>query len=201
MKLKRTLLVTVSFCTLVVAGVSACVAQPVYNPDNLANAQFSLVSNICQTVMGLSPSEALSGGYWMGNERLDYWTSKYRGCIVSLSDSLRSADDGALTRQADADCRAKGFASGSSDLALCVLRSVNTDPRSAAPARASTASAPASEQLPAASVSYTYASPHENARREQTACAALGLEPTDEAFKSCVKGLSDTFYAIDHPIL
>jgi hypothetical protein len=37
-------------------------------------------------------------------------------------------------------------------------------------------------------------------RREQVACAALGLEPTDGAFKSCVKGLSDTFYAIDHPI-
>jgi hypothetical protein len=51
-----------------------------------------------------------------------------------------------------------------------------------------------------ASGSFLYASPHENARREQVACAALGFEPSQGAFKSCVKGLSDTFYAIDHPI-
>jgi hypothetical protein len=200
MKIKHTLLAALSFGALVVASISACAAEPIYNPDSLGSDQFARVSNICQTVMGLSPSEALSGGYWMGNDRLDYWTSKYRGCIVSLSDSLQSAVDDEVTQQADARCRAKGFETGSSDLALCVLRSVNSRP-DPAPTRTAAASAtPVSEKMPAASGSYTYASPHENARREQAACAALGFEPSHAAFKSCVKGLSDTFRAIDHPI-
>jgi len=200
MRIKHTLLTALSFGALVVAGISACAAESIYNPDNLGNNQFARVSNICQTVMGLSPSEALSGGYWMGNDRLDYWTSKYRGCIVSLSDSLQKAVDTEITQRAAANCRAKGFASGSPDLALCVLRSVNSRSEPVATQTSSAAAMPVSEQLPAASRSYTYASPHENARREQVACAALGFEPAHEAFKSCVKGLDDTFYAIDHPI-
>jgi hypothetical protein len=137
----------------------------------------------------------------MGDDRLDYWTSTYRGCIVSLSDSLQNVMDDQVTQQADADCRAEGFKTGSPNLALCVLRSVNSRPN---PPPAQSGAVPeitVSADLPAASGSYTYASPHEEARREQTACAALGFEPSRGAFKTCVKGLSDTFYAIDHPIL
>jgi hypothetical protein len=200
MKIKHTLLAALSFGALVVAGISACAAESIYNPDELGNDQYARVSNICQTVMGLSPSEALSGGYWMGNDRLDYWTSKYRGCIVSLSDSLQNAADTETTQRADANCRAKGFDSGSADLALCVLRSVNSRPEPAATQPSGAAAMPVSEKLPVASGSYTYASPHEGVRRERAACAALGFEPGHEAFKSCVKGLDDTFYAIDHPI-
>jgi len=197
MKIKHPLCAAVACCAVAIASISACAAEQIYNPDNLGNGQFARVSNICQSVMGLSPSEALSGGYWMGNDRLDYWTSKYRGCIVSLSDSLTSAMDNEVTQQADADCRAKGYGTGSPDLALCVLRSVNSSP-SRPPTTA--VAVPVSERPPAASGSYTYASPHENARREQVACAALGFEPSRGSFKSCVKGLDDTFYAIDHPI-
>ncbi len=185
-------------CAFAIASISACAAEQIYNPDNLSSEQFARVPNICQNVMGLSPKEALSGGYWMGKDRLDYWTSKYRGCIVSLSDSLQSAMDEQVIQQADAGCRGKGFETGSPDLALCVLRSVTGRPGSP-PAQTPTAT-PVSETLPRASGSSTYASPHETGRREQVACAALGFEPAHAAFKSCVKGLSDTFYAIDHPI-
>jgi hypothetical protein len=200
MKVKHHLFAALSFGAVISAAVSACAAQSIYNPDNLGNGQFSRVANICQTVMGLSPAEPLSGGSWMGNDRLDYWTSKYRGCIVSLSDSLQQATDTEVTQQADADCRAKGFTSGSPDLALCVLRSVNSQKAPSPSATTAATAMPVGEKLPTASGSYNYASPHENARREQVACAALGLEPAQGAFKSCVKDLSDTFYAIDHPI-
>jgi hypothetical protein len=200
MKFKHSLLAALSLGALVVAGISACAAESIYNPDNLGTDEFAQVSNVCQTVMGLSPSEALSGGYWMGNDRLDYWTSKYRGCIVSLSDSLQSRLDTQTAQRADANCRAKGFDTGSPDLALCVLRSINSRPEPAATQAASASAMPVSEKMPTAGGSYTYASPHENARREQAACAALGFEPAHGAFQSCVKGLSDTFYAIDHPI-
>jgi hypothetical protein len=200
MNIREPLCAVIGFCTLIISGITACAAEQIYNPDNLGGDQFAHVSDVCQNVMGLSPSEALSGGYWMGNDRLDYWTSKYRGCIVSLSDSLQNAGDNAVTQQADVDCRSKGYANGSPDLALCVLRSVNSHPNPAPAQSAAGASLPVSEKPPTASGSYTYASPHENVRREHVACAALGFEPGHGAFKSCVKGLDDTFYAIDHPI-
>jgi len=200
MKFKHNLLALLSCGTLVVAGISACAAESIYNPDNLGNTEFARVSNICQSVMGLSPNEALSGGYWMGNDRLDYWTSKYRGCVVSLSDSLQSSHDTQIAQQADTNCRARGYDSDSPDLALCVLRSINNPTEPRAEPTSAAALTPVSEKMPAAGGSYTYASPHENARREQAACAALGFEPAHGAFNACVKSLSDTFYAIDHPI-
>ena len=199
MTIKHPLLLTIASCVIVLSSLAACAAEPAYNPDNLGTGQYGRVANICRNVMGLSPDERLEGGYWMGNDRLDYWTSHYRGCIVSLSDSLQRAIDTQTTQQADADCRAKGYQPGSPDLALCVLRSVNSHPNPA-PAQASAVATPVSETLPTASRSFLYASPHENARREEVACAALGFEPSHGAFKSCVKGLTDTFYALDHPI-
>ena len=200
MIIKHPVLTLLASCVIVLSSLAACAAEPTYNPDNLPAGQFTRVADICQNVMGLSPNERLEGGYWMGNDRLDYWTSHYRGCIVSLSDSLQNAMDDEATRQADADCRAKGYQPGSPDLALCVLHSVNSHSKPA-PAQATSGQVSlVSEQLPTASGSFLYASPHENARREEVACAALGLEPSHGAFKSCVKGLNDTFYSIDHPI-
>jgi len=184
-----------------VAAVSACAVETPFNPDNLAADQLARVSGICQTVMGLSPDEPLDGGYWMNNGRLDYYTSHYRGCIVSLSDSLQNVMDAQMTQEADADCRAKGLEPGSPDLALCVLNSVNShSPSAARQATIALSATPVSQNLPPASGSFYNASPGETARREQVACAALGFSPSHSAFNSCVKGLSDTFYTIDHPI-
>lgn len=195
---KRLLLATAS-CVMLGANMAACAAAPTYNPDHLQAAQFERVSDICQNVIGLSPKEPLRGGYWLGEPRLDFDTSHYRVCIISLSDSLQSAGDMQLTQQADADCRAKGLASGSSDLALCVLQYVDDRP---APGGAMQASAaPVSRvALPQASSSYYYASPHEYVRREQVACAALGLEPSQSPFETCVKNINQALYAIDNPI-
>jgi hypothetical protein len=48
--------------------------------------------------------------------------------------------------------------------------------------------------------SLLYASPHETLRREQLACAQLGLEPPGDLFTSCVNALETTFFAIDNPL-
>ena len=183
-------------CTAILASAVACATTASeFNPDSLAAAQLVQVTNVCQTVLGLSPKERLTGGEWSARgDRLDYWTSHYRGCVTSLSDSLLGISDSHANRQADSDCRARGYASGSPDLGLCVLDSkdrlrgmqtVNT-----------TATLP----LPAASGSFFYARPGETRRREQIACAALGLEPDGTDFSGCVKRLDDTFFAIDNPI-
>jgi len=149
------LLVTAAFCAMASWSMASYAATPPYNPDGLGAAQFARVADICQTVMGLHPSEPLSGGVWRHNDRLDYWTSHYRGCVISLSDSLQRASDVQVAQQADADCRAKGFKSDSPDLALCVLRTVNSHPDPAT-TRASTAAAtPVSQTLAPAGSFFT----------------------------------------------
>jgi hypothetical protein len=199
------------------ASMIGCAASPDYNPDTLGSGAFTRVAGICQNIMGLSPTERLTGGNWLGNDKLDYWTSHYRGCIASLSDSLQNARDTAVVQQAEEQCRAKGLQPGSPDLALCVLQTANAHPEpigspaAAAgqtsvgaggadrPIGAGVPSGAGSEKLTAVG-SYYFASPHETARREQFACAALGLSPAQPDFKTCVQQLSATFYAIDHPI-
>ena len=194
------LFLTVAFCVVAGLNVASCVAEQPYNPDNLGTDQLARVSQVCQTVMGLSPDEALTSGYWMGNDRLDHDTSHYRGCVLSLSDSLRGVVDAQVTQQADENCRAKGFKPGSPELALCVLQSVNSHP-DPAPAQSPVATAtPISALVTPSKGSFFTVSPHETVRREQAACAALGLSPAEGAFKGCVRQLDSTFYAIDHPI-
>jgi hypothetical protein len=186
---------------IAVLGISACAAaSPAFNPDELQEAQLSRVAEVCQTVMGLSPSERLVGGQWLGDSRLDYWTSRYRGCVTSLSDSVQVVGDMQAKQQADLACRAKGYAEGTPDLALCVLQAArqsqsvqSATPRGAGAQGGSTA-------LPTAGGSLFYASAHERRQREELACAAVGIEPTGDAFKACVNDLQKTFHAIDTPI-
>jgi hypothetical protein len=183
-------------CAAVVASAGACAVTPsVFNPDSLADAQLTRVANVCQTVMGLSPKERLIGGEWRsGGERLDYWTSHYRGCVTSLSDSVVRISEVQANWQADSDCRARGYASGSSDLALCVQSSKGRP-------RATQIANPATTlPLPVASGSFFYARAAESRKREENACAAIGLLPGGADFSSCVKSLNDTFFAMDNPI-
>jgi hypothetical protein len=186
-------------CAMAGASMVGCATPPAYNPDQLGAGALARVAGICQNVMGLSPTERPTGGNWLGNDKLDYWTSHYRGCVLSLSDSLQNVRDTEVVRQAEERCRAKGLLSGSPDLALCVLQTANAHPEPNESQSASAGQTPVSQNLTAAG-SYYFASPHETARREQVACAALGLSPADAQFKSCVQQLSATFYSIDHPI-
>jgi hypothetical protein len=145
-------------CIVPGAGIAAQGGTALFNPSNLNPSQLERVSRVCETVLGLSRREPLEGGYRMGSDRLDYWTSHYRGCIVSLSDSVQGS---AAARQ---------------------------PPTTAV------------EELPAASGSFTYASPHEAARREELACRSLGVALSHDEFNSCVSDLSQTMYSVDHPI-
>jgi hypothetical protein len=191
-------MLTAASAAVAVLSISACAAAtPAFNPDGLQEAQLSRVADVCQNVMGLSPAERLVGGEWLGDSRLDYWTSRYRGCVISLSDSVQTDANAHANEQADRDCRAKGYASGSPDLALCVLQSAR-QAQSAAVAQPTAQHG--SEPLPTASGSLFYATAHERQRREELACAAVGIEPTGDAFKACVGDLQRTFHAIDTPI-
>jgi hypothetical protein len=190
----------VASTAIAVLSISACAAAtPAFNPDGLQEPQLSRVAQVCQNVMGLSPAERLIGGNWLGDSRLDYWTSRYRGCMTSLSDSVRGVGDVQAKQQADHACRAKGYADGSPDLALCVLRST-AQTQDTEGAQHTPVSQQSAEALPTANGSLFYASAHERRQREQLACAAVGIEPTGDAFNACVNDLQNTFHAIDTPI-
>src|SRR5579871_4326352 len=178
--------VLIGVASSVMAGASmvSCAAPSAYNPDNLGSTSLTRVEGVCQNVLGLSPTERPTGGNWLGNDRLDYWTSHYRGCVLSLSDSLGGADHVRMVQRAEEACKAKGLPAGSSELALCVLQGSNSRPVATQVQTAAAVKASVSE--PAAQ-SYYRASPSETKRREQKACAAIGLSPANPEFDRCVK--------------
>jgi hypothetical protein len=199
MNIGKRVLMSVVSCVMAGASMVGCATPPAHDAQIQGSAVVARVAGICQNVMGLSPTERPRGGNWLGNDKLDYWTSHYRGCVVSLSDSLQNVRDTEVVQQAEKQCRAKGLLSGSPELALCVLQTANEHPEPTGSQSAAAGQTPVAEKLAAAG-SYYFASPGETARREQVACAALGLSPAEAGFKSCVQQLSATFYSIDHPI-
>ena len=197
-----TRLLTAASCASAILSASAGAATPpVFNPDHLSDSQLARVSQVCRTVMGLSPREPLSGGDWLGESRLDYWTSHYRGCVMSLSDTVQSITGTREVQQADHSCRAKGYATGSPDLALCVLNSSHRAPGVPGAPLTPATLMPSTEKLPQATGSFFYASPRETRHREELACAAVGIERTGGgALSTCVDNLERIFFSIDNPI-
>ena len=180
-------------------SVCACAATTAYNPDALGAAQLARVEDVCQNIMGLSSSEPLTSGYWIGGERLDFWTSHYRGCVLSLSDSLGGLAHTLAVSRARQDCQARGLKEGSPELALCILGALSEISPKASEQVDVRSVTPLDAQVPRAGKSFYSSSPRETVAHEQVACAALGLEPGTGAFTSCVRELDGTLYAIDHP--
>jgi len=127
-----------ALCSIACASITACASSIPYNPRNLDTAKITQVARICQTTMGLQPSEPQFDNLWPGDPDQGLSTNRYRGCIASLSDSLHGQDG--------AD--------------------VNT-------------------------------SIAETLRRQRRACAEIGLEPSNDAFASCVRGLQNALSAKD----
>jgi hypothetical protein len=195
----RVPLLTLSAASWVMLGSSltACTTVPTYNPVHLQAVQFDRVSSICQTVMGLNPNETLRAGGQFRGPTFDNGTSHYRMCVLSLSESLHDSVDAQLTESTDAACAAKGLATGSSDLALCVL---SNRPASGGSTQNSSA-AESGDALPQALISYYRASAHDQGQREGLACASLGLDPAQNGFTNCVKRISQALRSIDNPII
>ena len=170
---------------LACVSIAAYAIQPTYNPQHLNAAQISQVDKICQTVMGLRPSDALTDNLWPGNPDHGSSTNEYRGCVASLSQSMENIAAARAESQADQNCRAKGFEPGSSDFAVCALQAVEAKSGSD---RIQLASLDAKPFIGQARKDASAAIPG-SVSKERLACAEIGLEPKAEAFTSCVEGL------------
>jgi hypothetical protein len=172
-----------------------------YNPDHLNVDQAARIADICRTTVGLNPKESPVLGVYLGSPHLDPEVSHYQACVAGLSDSVQAATEGQIAVQADQTCRSKGFDAASAGLAECVLQSLRTMPAASTDQAIQKGAALVSQSdAPPVTQNFFYASPRETRRREELACARLGLEPPYGAFANCVKLLNDNFYAIDNPI-
>jgi hypothetical protein len=183
------------------ANIASCASAAPYNPQNLDAARLGRIAEICQTTMGLKDWEAPSPVWGAAQDpHLDPGENHYEGCIASLSDAQRGADQDQEVARADTSCRARGYGEGSPDLAECVLHSEGARMSSAQSVDQPYHGARLSRAANRSPVSSFYtASPGEIARRERAACAELGLNPLYAAFDNCVAQMDDTFFRIDNP--
>jgi hypothetical protein len=191
MFLRRTLPTALVAVIVAAAAPGAYASARPFNPGRLPPDQLQRVTDVCVGVMGLSPREQQTN-VWGAQARPDLFGGEnhYQGCIVSLSSTLASRQAARGDLMAEHDCGARGLPDGSARRAECVLD-----------ARGRPAPWPpvAAEPSAARARPYWLASNPEKRRREERACAALGLSPAFPAFDSCVKGLSDTIWEIDNP--
>jgi len=186
----KTSAIAAAVLPIVCATITSCASGPRYNPDHLGAAQVTNVAKICQNVVGLQPSEPLVDNLWPGDPDPELSTNNYRGCIASLSNSLRNSAAARAQMQADRNCRSKGLQADSSQLATCVLHALETAPKSASIQAASLVVTPYDAKTSGSDDSIP-----EILRRERLACAEIGLEPAQRAFASCVNGLKDVLSA------
>jgi hypothetical protein len=187
-----------AICGIATVGGSAFASAAPYNPERLPSAPLNQVGGICRTVMGLSPSESESTVWGAEvNPGLTPGENHYEGCIAALSASARAESEARALNKADEDCRSQGLKTDSPALAECVLRADDPSRARLAPGSAQPAADPVNNVRMAGS--FFRASRREVLRREEEACAALGLDPAGPAFDGCMKTLIDTFYSIDNP--
>jgi hypothetical protein len=142
-------------------------------------------------VMGLQPTEGLTDNLWPGDPDPAPSTNDYRGCVATLSNSLKHVAAAQTSKQAERECLSRGLATGSSDLALCVL---SAEQASAPATQIRLASSSGTPLLIPASSNYSAHAPAPM-RKEQRACAEIGLNPNEEGFATCVDGLRDVLSA------
>lgn len=190
-----TLVTKATAVALLTAGaclaVAACASTQPYNPNHLSPARWSQVDQACQAVMSFKPSEALTDNLWPGDPDTSSSTNRYRGCIATLSNALTRAQATRVAKEAELDCLSQGFVPGSSDLARCVL-TAKDQPLTTTETRL--ASLDPKPYLISTSPRFSGTVPAK-VRKEELACADVGIDPNDEAFASCIKALKDVAWA------
>lgn len=159
--------------TGIAAALTLCgsaVAQPA--DDVRAQGQ---IGEICRNVLGLERGEA-----------------QFAACAESLAASAAGLGEDRALGRARAQCLTQGLAPESAAFNVCELNGASVE-------RGAGRSAAQANVAPRAASSYFYASPGQVHRREQFACAALGLDPAGGGFDGCVASLHAAMFEADNP--
>jgi hypothetical protein len=133
--------------------------------------------------------------------RLKDWTSEYQGCVSSLSDSLAYRVHQERVGNAYVDCAQNGLKRDTIEFSRCVLDRENAGTATGGPSGGPAATRDVAYVTPADTnpEDYFEASFDTRHRREQYACAQLGLQPESGNFVSCVNKLDTDLFNIEHP--
>ena len=155
---------------------SACAVQPV--AENITPQQAAAIEVSCTTILGLEKGEY-----------------QYQRCRESLVNTVAALAQGEARLVAYDACRGKGQALGSAALATCMLDSEHAAPvaRNGAVATLAPIALPRNDLK--LEKSYYVVTHDVQWRREQYACAQLGLTPGSASFTHCVASLdADVLY-------
>jgi hypothetical protein len=133
--------------------------------------------------------------------RLHKWQAQFEACVSSLSGATASVVKSDCVNNAYRSCAQTGLKRETPEFSRCVLDSENIQrdagslPTGAA-AELNAAYITSADSNPEDYLESTFKMRH---RREQYACAQLGLEPDTGAFVSCVNNLDMEIFLVDHP--
>jgi len=171
----KLLLCSVMACAAAIALAGSCAAQ-----DASASPQQSAFARAtCQSVMHVRTNAEL-------------W-----GCVQSLSDTIAQNAQTARGWASDESCAAEGLKRDTPEFAVCVLQSHGSAQGAygAVPTHIVTGSYPEQRDW----LGYYSGTFDAVRRREQYACAQLGLDPNFGRFSECVDSLDGAMHAADSP--
>jgi hypothetical protein len=163
-------------------ALAACASFP-SAAQEVTPQQTAAIEATCTKVMRLRPG------------------SEFEACVSSLSDSVASLVRADYANNAYHACAQTGLKRETPEFSRCVLDRENTQKDAGGLPPGAAAKLNAAYITPADSNPQDYFESSFNMRhrREQYACAQLGLEPDTGAFVSCVGNLDMEIFVVDHP--
>lgn len=169
------------FVLVFAPALAACAVFP-SGAQNVSPKQTAAIEATCNKVMRLPPG------------------AEFGACVSSLSDSAAALKNAESANRAYDACEQAGLKRETPEFSRCVLDRENAQngPNiSTGPATKLDAAFIA--PVDANQDSYFASSFSVRHRREQYACAQLGLEPNTGAFTSCVSNLDMEIFVVEHP--
>lgn len=133
--------------------------------------------------------------------RLRQGEAEFDGCVSDLSDTVAWEVRRARTTLAYGYCAASGLTRESPQFARCVLDREGAQKAAGMPAAGKAVPLNVADVKPADTDPDSYYSANFDIRhrREQYACAQMGLEPDSGPFVSCVNNIETDLFNIAHP--
>lgn len=169
------------FVLVLAPALAACAIFPSAT-QSVPPKQAAAIETTCDKIMRLPPG------------------AEFSACVSSLSDSAAALASAEYANWAYDACEHAGLKRETPEFSRCVLDRENAQKDTGNPSGAAS-------KLDAAFIapvdsnqdSYFASSPSVRHRREQYACAQLGLEPNTGAFTSCVGNLDMEIFVVEHP--
>lgn len=151
-----------------------------YDNDPLSPEQASLARETCAGVM-----------------RISQGTVQFDACIESLSRTLSDGNQIQLLTKSYDDCMATDHKDGTPEFATCVLDHKNALPQPGGAVIGSNSAPPSKNE--AVQRTYSNSNAEERRRKEEYACAQLGLPPGRASFGQCVTQLDIALWSVNNP--